>query len=126
MQAGGIINTNDRRILVDIVHTRADPRIDSSQKEQLAAAAQAAGANVTTWFPENGEHVQTPAVYPQEFEQRLVGFYGRGEIYVHLGQYDQARRDLQAYAEFPEFAKQRLVDVESRSIFTVSSHGGPP
>jgi len=31
--------------------------------------------NVTTWFPKNGEHVQTPAVYPQEFEQRLVGFF---------------------------------------------------
>jgi fermentation-respiration switch protein FrsA (DUF1100 family) len=58
-----------------IVHTRADTRIDSSQSEQLAAAAQAAGANVTTWFPENGEHVQTPAVYPEAFEQRLVGFF---------------------------------------------------
>jgi len=31
---------------------------------------------VTTWFPENGEHVQTPAVYPQEFEQRR-GALGR-------------------------------------------------
>jgi len=58
-----------------IVHTRADTRIDSSQSEQLAAAAQAAGANVTAWFPEKGEHVQTPAVYPQEFEQRMVGFF---------------------------------------------------
>ena len=60
---------------VYIVHTRADTRIDIGQSEQLAAAAQAAGAKVTTWFPENGEHVQTPAVYPQEFEQRLVGFF---------------------------------------------------
>ena len=58
-----------------IVHTQADTRIDIGQSEQLAAAAQAAGANVTTWFPANGEHVQTPAVYPQEFEQRLVGFF---------------------------------------------------
>ena len=58
-----------------IVHTRADTRIDIGQSEQLAAAAQAAGAKVTTWFPANGEHVQTPAVYPQEFEQRLVGFF---------------------------------------------------
>ena len=60
---------------VYIVHARADTRIDISRSEQLAAAAQAAGAKVTTWFPENGEHVQTPAVYPQEFEQRLVGFF---------------------------------------------------
>ena len=43
--------------LVYIVHTRADTRIDCSQSEQLAAAAQAAGANVTAWFPANGEHV---------------------------------------------------------------------
>ena len=42
---------------------------------QFALAAWAAGAKVTTWFPENGEHVQTPAVYPQEFERRLVGFF---------------------------------------------------
>ena len=60
---------------VYIVHTQADTRIDIGQSEQLAAAAQAAGANVTTWFPEKGEHVQTPAAYPQEFEQRLVGFF---------------------------------------------------
>jgi dipeptidyl aminopeptidase/acylaminoacyl peptidase len=64
---------------VYIVHTRADARIDISQSEQLAAAAKAAGANVTTWFPYNGEHVQTPAVYPQEFERRLVGFF-RGAL----------------------------------------------
>jgi dipeptidyl aminopeptidase/acylaminoacyl peptidase len=60
---------------VYIVHTRADTRIDVRQSEQLAAAAKSAGVNVTTWFPENGEHVQTPAVYPDEFEQRLVGFF---------------------------------------------------
>ncbi len=60
---------------VYIVHTHADTRIDIGQSEQLAAAAQAAGVDVTTWFPEKGEHVQTPAVYPQEFEQRLVGFF---------------------------------------------------
>jgi len=60
---------------VYIVHTRADERIAIHQAEQLAAAAKAAGVNVTTWFPENGEHVQTPAVYPQQFEQRLVDFF---------------------------------------------------
>jgi fermentation-respiration switch protein FrsA (DUF1100 family) len=60
---------------VYIVHTRADTRIDLNQSEQLADAAQAAGVKVTTWFPENGEHVQAPAVYPQEFERRLIGFF---------------------------------------------------
>ena len=43
---------------------------------QFALSAWAAGAKVTAWFPENGEHVQTPAVYPQEFEKRLVRFFG--------------------------------------------------
>ena len=60
---------------VYIVHTHADTRIDSSQSAQLAAAAQAAGVNVTTWFPENGKHVQTPAICPQEFERLSVGFF---------------------------------------------------
>ncbi len=60
---------------VYVVHTRADTQIDISQAEQLAATAKAAGVNVTTWFPEKGEHVQTPAAYPEEFEARLVGFF---------------------------------------------------
>jgi fermentation-respiration switch protein FrsA (DUF1100 family) len=64
-----------RAATVPIMYPWVDTRIDIGQSEQLAAAAQAAGANVTTWFPEKGEHVQTPAVYPQEFEQRLVGFF---------------------------------------------------
>lgn len=60
---------------VYLVHSRTDTRIDIDQAEQLAAAAKAAGVNVTTWFPENGEHVQMPSVYPQEFEQRAVDFF---------------------------------------------------
>jgi dipeptidyl aminopeptidase/acylaminoacyl peptidase len=60
---------------VYIVHTRADTRVDVNQGEQLAAAAKEAGADVTAWFPENGEHLRAPAVYPEEFEQRLVGFF---------------------------------------------------
>jgi len=37
---------------VYIVHTRADTRIAINQSERLGCAPQAAGANVTTWFPE--------------------------------------------------------------------------
>jgi fermentation-respiration switch protein FrsA (DUF1100 family) len=58
-----------------IVHSRADTRIPLDQAQQLAAAAQKAGVDVTIWFTDEGEHVQTPAVYPQEFEERLVGFF---------------------------------------------------
>jgi dipeptidyl aminopeptidase/acylaminoacyl peptidase len=60
---------------VFIVHSQNDPRVDVSQSKQLAAAAAAAGVKVTAWFPEKGYHVQTPAWYPEEFEQRMVGFF---------------------------------------------------
>ena len=57
-----------------VVHTCADQRIDYSRSEQLAEAAPV-GRRGRTPGPENGEHVQTPAVYPEEFERRLVGFF---------------------------------------------------
>jgi pimeloyl-ACP methyl ester carboxylesterase len=60
---------------VHIVASRADQRIDYHQSEQLAAAAQAAGADVTLWLVDGAGHVQIPAVYPEEFEQRIVGFF---------------------------------------------------
>jgi dipeptidyl aminopeptidase/acylaminoacyl peptidase len=68
------IQTAGRRP-VYIVHSQTDTRIAIQQSEQLAAAAVEAGIDVTTWFPESSEHVQTPAVYPQEFEERMVGFF---------------------------------------------------
>jgi pimeloyl-ACP methyl ester carboxylesterase len=60
---------------VYIVHSRADQRINIREGEQLAAAARAAGVDVTTWFPDKSKHLQTPALYPDEFERRLVGFF---------------------------------------------------
>jgi uncharacterized protein len=60
---------------VYIVHSRMDQRISVREGEELAAAARVAGVNVTTWFPDKGQHLQTPAVYPDAFEQRLVGFF---------------------------------------------------
>jgi fermentation-respiration switch protein FrsA (DUF1100 family) len=65
-----------------IVHSRGDRRISIRQSQELANAARSAGGDVTTWFPENGLHLQTPAVYPEEFEQRMVGFFQE-----NLGQY---------------------------------------
>lgn len=60
---------------VFVVHSKADTRISYHQAEQLVAAARAAGINAQLWLVDEGEHVQTPAVYPQEFEQRMVGFF---------------------------------------------------
>ena len=58
-----------------IVHSREDTRVPIDQAQRLVAAARVAGDNVTAWFTDHGEHVQTPAVYPEEFERRLVGFF---------------------------------------------------
>jgi len=60
---------------VYIVHSHGDRRISVSQAHELAAAALDAGVNVRAWFPERSEHLQTPALYPEEFERRLVGFF---------------------------------------------------
>jgi dipeptidyl aminopeptidase/acylaminoacyl peptidase len=58
-----------------VVHSQEDTKIPLDQARELVAAARAAGDNVTAWFTERGEHVQTPAAYPEEFERRLVGFF---------------------------------------------------
>lgn len=60
---------------VYIVHSRGDRRISVSQAHELAAAALDAGVNIKAWFPERSEHLQTPALYPEEFERRLVEFF---------------------------------------------------
>jgi len=60
---------------VYIVHSREDARVPIDQAEELAAAARDVGVNVTIWFTDHGKHVQTPAVYPEEFERRLVRFF---------------------------------------------------
>jgi len=33
--------------------------------------------NIQTWLPEKREHLQTPALYPEEFEARLAGFFNQ-------------------------------------------------
>jgi dipeptidyl aminopeptidase/acylaminoacyl peptidase len=58
-----------------VVHSQEDTRVPIDQARELVAAARAAGDNVTAWFTDHGEHVQTPAAYPAEFERRLVGFF---------------------------------------------------
>lgn len=60
---------------VYVVHSREDERVPVDQAQELVAAARAAGDNVTAWFTGRGAHVQTPAAYPEEFEQRLAGFF---------------------------------------------------
>lgn len=68
-----IRHVGDRPIY--IVHSREDKKVPIDQAQELVAAARTAGDNVTAWFTDHGEHVQTPAAYPEEFERRLVGFF---------------------------------------------------
>jgi dipeptidyl aminopeptidase/acylaminoacyl peptidase len=62
-----------------IVHSRADTRIALHHSDQLAAAARAAGVNVTTWFIDKAEHVQAAAYSPEEFQGKMVEFF-RGAL----------------------------------------------
>jgi hypothetical protein len=57
------------------VRLRVRLQIAVNQSEQLAAAAQEAGVNVTTCFPEKGNHEDTPAWHPEEVEERIVGVF---------------------------------------------------
>jgi dipeptidyl aminopeptidase/acylaminoacyl peptidase len=58
-----------------IVHGTADLRISVDQTRELAALAQQNGANVTTWITEGVGHVGSVFVHPDEYEQRLIGFF---------------------------------------------------
>lgn len=60
---------------VYIVHSQGDHRVSVRQSQELAGVAVAAGVKVQAWFPEQSRHLQTPALYPEEFEQRLTGFF---------------------------------------------------
>ncbi len=68
-----IYNDNQRPLYV--VHGTGDMRISVNQTRELAALAQQTDANVTVWMPEGVAHVAGIFTYPNEYEQRLVGFF---------------------------------------------------
>jgi dipeptidyl aminopeptidase/acylaminoacyl peptidase len=61
---------------VFVIHSAADTRVAIHPSQELEAAAKAVGANVTFWYVDGAEHMRIPAVYPEEFEARIVGFFG--------------------------------------------------
>jgi dipeptidyl aminopeptidase/acylaminoacyl peptidase len=65
----------ERPVLV--VHSYADTRVRVHHSQQLQAAAEQAGVNATFWYIYDAGHTRAPVVYPQEFEERLVSFFGR-------------------------------------------------
>jgi dipeptidyl aminopeptidase/acylaminoacyl peptidase len=66
---------NDQGRPLYIVHGTGDLRINVGQTRELAALAQRNGTNLTTWIPEGVGHVGAVFVYPNEYEQRLIGFF---------------------------------------------------
>ena len=59
-----------------VVHSKDDPRIRVHHSQQLEAAAKEAGVDATFWYIDEADHVQGPGVYPEEFEARIVEFFG--------------------------------------------------
>jgi dipeptidyl aminopeptidase/acylaminoacyl peptidase len=58
-----------------IVHGELDGRLSVAYGRELAAAAQAAGATVESWFVPGEEHVQAMFSQAEEYERRLVAFF---------------------------------------------------
>lgn len=60
---------------VYVAHSATDQRVAIHHSQQLEAAANAVGANVTFWYVDGADHMRMPAVYPEEYEARIVGFF---------------------------------------------------
>ncbi|MDX2302180.1 MAG: prolyl oligopeptidase family serine peptidase [Microscillaceae bacterium] len=58
-----------------IIHSTGDTRIGVHHSYQLREKAQKAGVNATFWIVEGIEHVQTAGAFPEEYEQKIVGFF---------------------------------------------------
>lgn len=58
-----------------IVHGDADQLVDQHHTRDLAALAQQTGARLTTWLPTGIGHVEAMLAMPDDYEQRLIGFF---------------------------------------------------
>jgi dipeptidyl aminopeptidase/acylaminoacyl peptidase len=67
------LSAGDRPIWV--VHSTADSRVAVHHSYALQAATQEAGVDAEFWFIDGASHVQSPAVYPAEFQTRLSAFF---------------------------------------------------
>lgn len=60
---------------VFVIHSTADKRVAIHHSQQLQAAAEGRGEHVTFWYVEGADHMRIPAVYPAEFEEKIVTFF---------------------------------------------------
>ena len=58
-----------------VVHSATDKRVAIHHSQALETAAKAVAANVTFWYVDGADHMRIPAVYPEEFETRVVSFF---------------------------------------------------
>lgn len=60
-----------------VVHSATDKRVAIHHSQALEAAAKAVGVNASFWYVDGADHMRIPAVYPEEFETRIVDFFHR-------------------------------------------------
>lgn len=58
-----------------LTDSAGNERVAIHHSHQLEAAAKCAGANLAVWYVDGADHLRASALYPAEFEERLVGFF---------------------------------------------------
>jgi dipeptidyl aminopeptidase/acylaminoacyl peptidase len=59
-----------------ITHGTADTRLSVDYGHRLEAAVRADGGAVESWYVEGAEHTKALGTHADEYEQRLIGFFG--------------------------------------------------
>ena len=60
---------------VFIVHSKDDERIGIHHSQKLETVAKTNHLNLTAWYIEGAGHVQAPAIYPDEFQTKIIQFF---------------------------------------------------
>lgn len=60
-----------------VTHGEADARLSVEYGRELIAAVEADGGSVEAWIVPGAAHTQAMFMFPDEYEARLVGFFGR-------------------------------------------------
>lgn len=72
----GAVGKLDGRPLY-VTHGDADTRLSVGYARDLVAAVEADGGSVESWIVPGAEHTRAVIIVPDEYEERLVGFYER-------------------------------------------------
>lgn len=72
---GGVRSLDGRPLFV--THGEEDGRLSVEYGRQLVAAVEADGGDVEAWFVPGSGHTEAMVLVPDEYEERLVGFFRR-------------------------------------------------